>query len=635
MKIEISYNNRSEIYNEYLKILTNIKFTSREIDVIACILHNRGEKKIAALLLISPRTVGTHIHNIMLKLGHSSKEYIIDFVEKSGKLLYIRQYYLHILIQRLFEDQLIKINKTINRQTIICALSGHDGVSIEDKKMLSQLIEDLKLANIFLKDAAQITENVKENLYVLAANELPQNLADHIILILSENKNIDSNQEGNRYLDFSKGDYYLTVFELLKKIINHASLEKNIQEFKKEYQTIKNSWIGESVALKTVSIPSSFKLKLIIQKPILFYIVLIALTISAIWIVRQNFSTSGAIINQNTISSDLPLPHQSILLKRAILLEKIDKKLSDKEGIQTVVLVGAGGAGKTTIAYQYARSQNQKSQLIWKLNAETKETLITSIKQLAYSISKTEEEKQELTIILQTKDELERERKLFEFLKIKVKNYPNWLIIYNNVETFKDIKEYFPHDSKVWGNGKIIITTRDGNIEHNKHIPSENIIYVGELTQEEKLELFNKIINDCTDCATDTKLENTEFLEKLPPFPFDISLAANYIKIERIPYNKYLKDLLEQKEEFISVQKTILNDIGEYNQTRSDIVRLPIRQLINMHSDFKDLLLFISLIDSENIPKNLLIAYKDDITTSKFIHELKKFSLIICSGLQS
>ena len=124
-------------------------------------------------------------------------------------------------------------------------------------------------------------------------------------------------------------------------------------------------------------------------------------------------------------------------------------------------------------------------------------------------------------------------------------------------------------------------------------------------------------------------MENTEFLEKLPPFPFDISLAANYIKIERIPYNKYLKDLLEQKEEFISVQKTILNDIGEYNQTRSDIVRLPIRQLINMHSDFKDLLLFISLIDSENIPKNLLIAYKDDITTSKFIHELKKFSLII------
>ena len=76
-------------------------------------------------------------------------------------------------------------------------------------------------------------------------------------------------------------------------------------------------------------------------------------------------------------------------------MEKIDKKLSDKEGIQTVVLVGAGGAGKTTIAYQYARSQNQKSQLIWKLNAETKDTLITSIKQLAYSISKTEEEKQE------------------------------------------------------------------------------------------------------------------------------------------------------------------------------------------------------------------------------------------------
>ena len=68
MKIEISYNKKREIYNDHLNILANIKFTSREIDIIACILHNRGEKKIAALLLISPRTVGTHIHNIMLNI---------------------------------------------------------------------------------------------------------------------------------------------------------------------------------------------------------------------------------------------------------------------------------------------------------------------------------------------------------------------------------------------------------------------------------------------------------------------------------------------------------------------------------------------------------------------------------------
>ena len=83
MKLVAGSNAKKEIYNKQLNLIEGIKFTSREIDVIACILHNRGEKKIAMLLSISPRTVSTHIHNIMLKLGHNYIESIIDFIEKS------------------------------------------------------------------------------------------------------------------------------------------------------------------------------------------------------------------------------------------------------------------------------------------------------------------------------------------------------------------------------------------------------------------------------------------------------------------------------------------------------------------------------------------------------------------------
>ena len=97
MKFEIGYDKKQELYDNYLSEISNINFTFREIDIISCILHNRGEKKIAALLLIAPRTVSTHVHNIMLKLGYSSRESIIDFLEKSGKLSLIRQYYLCLL----------------------------------------------------------------------------------------------------------------------------------------------------------------------------------------------------------------------------------------------------------------------------------------------------------------------------------------------------------------------------------------------------------------------------------------------------------------------------------------------------------------------------------------------------------
>ena len=69
MALEVGYNKRKYLYDNYLNQINGIKFTYREIDIITCILHNRGEKKIAALLSISPRTVNTHVHNITLKIS--------------------------------------------------------------------------------------------------------------------------------------------------------------------------------------------------------------------------------------------------------------------------------------------------------------------------------------------------------------------------------------------------------------------------------------------------------------------------------------------------------------------------------------------------------------------------------------
>ena len=45
-------------------------------------------------------------------------------------------------------------------------------------------------------------------------------------------------------------------------------------------------------------------------------------------------------------------------------------------------------------------------------------------------------------------------------------------------------------------------------------------------------------------------------------------------------------------------------------------------------SQIESVFLFICLINSEDIPKDLLIKYKDNIIVNQFMHELKKFSLI-------
>ena len=81
-----------DIYNQDLAKINDIKFTRREIDVIAFIVNGRTTKKIASFLTLSPRTVDNHIYNIMMKLECHSRENIIDFIEKSGMFPIIRQY---------------------------------------------------------------------------------------------------------------------------------------------------------------------------------------------------------------------------------------------------------------------------------------------------------------------------------------------------------------------------------------------------------------------------------------------------------------------------------------------------------------------------------------------------------------
>ena len=183
MSLEVSLNKKKNLYKNHLSEISDIKFTFREIDVIACIMHNRGEKKIASLLQISPRTVGTHLHNIMLKLGVNSRESIIDFVEKSGRLIYIKKYYFKTLIQSSFEQKLIKISKTINRKTLDCSINTNQ-LSEQEKDKLSYICSHFKLANInFIKDKNNSTE-CSHNINFINNNFFPKEESGDVFLLL-------------------------------------------------------------------------------------------------------------------------------------------------------------------------------------------------------------------------------------------------------------------------------------------------------------------------------------------------------------------------------------------------------------------------------------------------------------------
>lgn len=167
-------------------------------------------------------------------------------------------------------------------------------------------------------------------------------------------------------------------------------------------------------------------------------------------------------------------------------------------------------------------------------------------------------------------------------------------------------------------------------MKNNSYVKNSNVIDVGELTNDEKFQLFTSIINvnlENKNLYNDDS-EIRKFLEKIPSFPLDVSVAAYYIKETGMPYVDYLKHIFTPTEEFTVLQENILVNANEYSKTRYSIITLSIQRLIDKNPDFVGLLLFISLLDSRAIPKELLVTYKGYVVVSDFLNQLNRNSFI-------
>lgn len=463
--------------NPPLDTINGVKFTSREMDLLACIFGGRTPKKIAQLLSLSPRTVENYTYKIMLKIQCNSRECVIDFLERSDQATFLKNRYL--------------------------TLSGK-----------------------------------------------PQECAADIIPV---------QEKASSFFQKKFWQYAIIGFALIVCILGFASY----------------------------TIP----------------------------------------LVKDSIRSDLILPMDLVLLKRSELTTQIDHAFKKEgEGIQTVALVGIGGSGKTTLARLYAAQQN--ATLIWEINAETQSALNESFNNLAYALAKSDQDKATLRGFTEIKNSAEREKRLIEFVKEHLKEYSNWFLIFDNVEKFADVHKWFPLDPKTWGSGKIIVTTRDSNIQYSMHV--NQTLVMGELNDTQKLDLFTKIRRQNEKAAlTTTQLQEAEkFLKNIPPFPLDVSVSSYYLNATNVSYEEYMKEIENNSLELKDIQEKILKDSGNYSTTRYNIITLSLKNLLENNKDFEELFLFISLLDSQNIPKELLELYKNHNTADSFIHELKKHSLI-------
>lgn len=464
--------------------------------------------------------------------------------------------------------------------------------------------------------------------------------------------------------------YYFLFFKILQRLLPNISLEKIILEFNEQYEAINGiseklfsqadsetrGIIKEKVAptdilsLKAKKLASQseenprentsknyfwynfpFIFLLLIkryQKSLLIgTLCLAAFSIFFFTYKISNTNQNKKIYDSSSVRSDLVLPTESVFLNRPDLLSEMKDKLKGSGRIRTIALIGIGGAGKTTLARQYTHQQNLP--IIWEINAENSAILKESFENLAQNLAKTEEDKKNLKELQAIKNPIKKEEKILQFVKEHLKLHEDWILIYDNVHNFQDIQSSFPKDSHTWGHGKVILTTRDSNIQNNKYIHES--IHVEALDESQKLTLFAKVMSNgkTQNLPSAQEAEARKFLAEIPSFPLDVSLAAYYIKAMNIPYNTYLKDLNQHDKDFANVQENLLKESGDYNTTRYGIIIISLEQLVKTHQDFEALLLLISLLDSQDIPRDLLSTSKSESIVDSFIYNLEKYSFIV------
>jgi tetratricopeptide (TPR) repeat protein/DNA-binding CsgD family transcriptional regulator len=647
-----------------IETINGIKFTPREIDILACILGRRTAKKIASSLHISPKTVENHIRNIMQKLDCNSQERIIDFIEETQEAPLLKQRYTRLFCQASFEQSLKDISIQTKKHPLHCTIidvsedATHTPLIIQLKQHLENagIPTEIKVENglasldSLRKDSETHSEECR--LYVLSkalkeeiqiCPELGKTLQKEskdsstslFLISHKERKGIITKCFTIKNLTSpAEIIYYYSFFELLKYLSPALKLDEIAFKLKNQCEgTIEAPGVNFSPQpftdrsykerKKAACYPSNIFFTLKKWKFPLAFCLLAIVCFSAGFISFKN-GESGQ--GSNAAHSDLTLPAKFSLLDRPELINEINTKLKGQEGIQTIALVGLAGSGKKVLARQYARGQD--TQIVWEINSEVKETIVSSFERLAYALAKSEEDQRSLRALQDMNSLPEREDKIILFVQEKLKNYPNWILIYYNLEDFSHIEKYFPQDFG-WGRGKVIVTTTDNNIQDNKYI--NQVIEVGELNEKQQLDLFVKILhkNSSEKLLPEQNKSVKGFLNQIPPFPLDVSIAAYYIKETKTPYDTYIKYLNAHTPEFNQLQEDVLKEIGGYKKTRYHIVSLSLKKLLNSSREYRDLLLYLSLLGSKNIPRDLLYTYKDKLTVDNFIHDLNKYSLTI------
>lgn len=286
---------RFEIYKEYLRKILGAEFTIREIDVLSCLLQNRGDKKIGSILGISYRTVNTHVRNILTKIQKHSRDCIIDTIEEAGLVKHLKNYYFHLLVQNSFEKHLMNIARLVNIRKLNYQFFSRN-IESSDKQTTNLIVKHLELSRILLS-SGEVDINFRINILDQSEEEYSKNSQTNIYLTFDTNQT-NSQIENQNLIDFSDSSmYYKAMRRLIEEILGSNNVEAIFLSFDKEYSQLCHSYeIDGSNLIDIFDKPTSEATFLIKNKVPILLVLALCLSLSVFFLCYEKHPSKDLMI---------------------------------------------------------------------------------------------------------------------------------------------------------------------------------------------------------------------------------------------------------------------------------------------------------------------------------------------------
>ncbi|KAL9958199.1 hypothetical protein ACROYT_G035180 [Oculina patagonica] len=215
----------------------------------------------------------------------------------------------------------------------------------------------------------------------------------------------------------------------------------------------------------------------------------------------------------------------------------------------------------------------------------------------------------------------------------KTTQFSEWLIIADNVVDLSLVRSYLPQTaSEEWGHGQVLITTQDSSVipTNAPHTYRESLS--AGMQPEDAVELLKQVAQMSNDDQVQTVAEVLDYQ------PLALAAAAFYVKtvVRKGSPNYSWTNYMEAfgRGDHKATQKPLAEGNPAYSKTMTTAITMAINSALESNQVLRQVLLFLSLCDSESLPVEAAVNFVKNRTsgeTEELIRaKILQSSLITC-----